>query len=203
MKVVKGFMVAVVALGIAGSAFASSLGGKFWYAEADGIDDPAMHVGVTGSLSLGGNLWMSGMYLLGTFEDAVWGEDFESADGEIVFGYTANIVDIGLGARYSEWAIGNNAEEFKIFGPMVYVGLGNTFGMSPVGWYVGGSYVIKDFGDAYDNDWEDTYEHYNIEGGVFASAGALVATLGYRVKEYVNFDDSVFKGIAGSVGFGF
>ena len=212
MKVVKGIVVVAVALSIAGGAFASSVAAKVWNAEADGIDDPALHVGVSASLSLGGNLWLSGQYLAGTFEDVfIMGNDFDTVDGEIVFGYTANIVDVGLGARYSEWTFGNNSDEFQIFGPMIYVGVGNTFGDSPVGWYIGGSYMVKDFGDASDDgDYDapefsglDTYEHYNIEGGLFLVMDWLTATCGYRIKDYVNYDESVFKGIAGTVGIGF
>jgi len=214
MKVVKGLVVAALVVSMAGVASASSIGAKLWYAEADGVEDPAMHYGVTGSLSLGGDLWISAMYLMGTFDNvgatparsgvaAYSGASVDTVDGEVVLGYTANIVDVGLGARYSEWTIGDATESLAIFGPMVYIGLGNSFGESPLGWYVGGSYMFKDFGDAYDENAEDTFEHYNIEGGLFLSIEALVATVGYRVKDYVNFDDSAFSGVAGSVGFGF
>jgi hypothetical protein len=207
MKVVKGLVVAAVALSIAGAASASSIGVKFWNPEVDTADDPALHLGVTGSASMGGNMWLSGMILAGTFEDVgnLPGNDVDTADAEIVIGYTANIVDIGLGARYTEWADANDPDDdFKIFGPMIYVGLGNSFGDSPLGWYCGGSYMIKDFGDAYDEDWDVTYEHYNVEGGLFLSAGSLSATLGYRTKQFLDSDiDISFDGIAGSVGFGF
>ena len=206
MKTVKGLVVAALVMSIAGGAHASSIGAKFWYAEADGVEDPAMHYGVSGSLSLGGNLWLSGMYLIGTFED-VGGStvDFDTADGEAVLGYTADIFDFGIGARYSKWTIGTqaNGAEMQIFGPMVYAGVGNTFGDSPLGWYVGGSYMFLDLGDAYDVEGSETFEHYNVEGGLFLSIEALTATVGYRVKDYVNFDDAQFSGLAGTVGFGF
>ncbi len=207
MKAVKGIVVAAVALSIAGVASASSIGVKAWYPKVDTADDPALHLGITGSISLSDSLWMSGMFLGGTFTDVgdLPGNDVDTADAEIVLGYTANIVDVGLGGRYTKWADADDADDdFQIFGPMVYVGLGNTFGDAPIGWYCGGSYMFKDFGDAYDDDWDVTYEHYNIEGGLFMANGSLSATLGYRVKEFVDSAiDISFKGVAGSVGFGF
>ncbi len=207
MKVVKGIVVAAVALSLGGGAFASSIGVKVWNAEIDTAEDPALHLGVSGSISLSDSVWMSGMFLGGTFEDVggFTGNDIDTADAEVVLGYTANIIDVGLGCRYTEWGdVGNaNADNFKIFGPMIYLGLGSTFGDSALGWYVGGSYMIKDFGDAYDDDmFADTFEHWNAEGGLFATAGSLVATIGYRVKEFVDVD-LTFDGIAGSLGFGF
>ena len=205
MKVVKGLVVAALVVSVASGAFASSIAAKVWYAEVDGIDDAALHYGASGSLSLSEKVWISGAYLMGTFDDALGtGVDFDSADGELIMGYTADIIDIGIGARYSEWTFGDADDEFQIFGPMVYLGAGNTFGYDcPLGWYIGGSYMFKDLGDADDADLEDTFEHYTAEGGLFLSIESLTATAGYRIKDYVNFDDSMFSGFAATVGFGF
>ena len=205
MKVVKGMVVAVVALSITGGAYASSIGVKLWNAEIDNAEDPALHMGVSGSLSLSDSLWMSGMYLGGTFEDlgGLSGNDVDTADAEFILGYTASIVDVGVGGRYTLWADADDSDDdFTIFGPMIYVGLGNTFGDAPLGWYIGGSYMIKDFGDA--EGEKVTYEHYNIEGGLFLAVNSLSATFGYRVKEFTDSAiDLTFEGIAGSLGFGF
>jgi len=206
--------VATVALCIASGAYASSIAVKVWNAEIDTAEDPALHVGVAGSLGLSDSIRLSGQILMGTFEsvgadDTVQfaGFDIDSSDADLILIYRANIVDVGLGGRYTEWGDrgGDSEDNFKIFGPSVYLGLGNSFGDTPFGWYVGGSYMVKDFGDAYDNDdFDVTYEHYNVEAGLSISAGSLVATVGYRIKEYTDSDiDLTFDGVAGSLGFGF
>ena len=46
MKVGKGLVVAALVVSVASGAFASSIAAKLWHVEADGIDDPATHVGV-------------------------------------------------------------------------------------------------------------------------------------------------------------
>lgn len=208
MKIINGIMVATMALCIAGGAHASSVAFKAWNAEIDSAKDPALHVGASVSLDLGGGLRLSGQYLGGTFDDVrgVAGNNIDSTDADLALIYRANIFDIGIGGRYTEWGTRNSVstDDFQIFGPMVYLGLGDSFGDSILGWYIGGSYMFKDFGDAYDNNWDATYEHYNVEGGLSLVAGSLVATVGYRIKDYTDSNvDLTFDGIAGSVGFGF
>jgi len=203
MKVVKGILVAALVMSIAGAASASSVVGKVWYAEASTIDEAALLYGGACSLSLSESLWLSASYLMGTYDDF----DIDTKDGEIVLGYTANIVDFGIGGRITSWSATDDADDdFLIFGPMVYVGLGNTIGDLPLGWYVGGSYMFLDLGDAYDEDDDSipTFEHYNVEGGLFLALGQLSATCGYRYKEYTDSDiDLDFSGIVASAGIGF
>ena len=208
MKVMKVILVAALVMGIAGAASASSIAAKVWYADVTNIEDPTLLYGRSASISMGGNMWLSAAYLTGTYdgnnEQGNRIQDVDTSDAEIVIGYTANIVDIGVGARISSWEWEDIEDEFLMFGPMIYIGLGNTIGDLPLGWYVGGSYMLKDFGDAYDKDWDTTYEHYNIEGGLFLAMGSLSATAGYRIKEYTDSDlDLTFKGIVASLGFGF
>ncbi len=200
-------MALVLTFALAGSTLASSIAAKVWYAEMEEIDDSTLMYGGTVSLSLGETAWLSGMVLLGTYDD-VWGSgvDYDSADAEIVFGLSFGILDVGIGARYSLWTLSDawgNEEELTIFGPMAYIGAGDLIGDSPIGWYIGASYMFKDFGDADDYDWVDGFEHYNIEGGLYLALDPLMATVGYRIKEYVEYDDSVFKGVTASIGFGF
>ncbi|HAS81365.1 MAG TPA: hypothetical protein DCS43_01485 [Verrucomicrobia bacterium] len=190
------------------SALASSIAGKVWYADCKLLDDAALMYGGTASLSLSENLWISGMYLMGTYDDVLGlsGLAWDSADGEALLGYSFPFVDVGVGGRYSLWTLGflGAEEEYQIFGPMAYIGAGSSFGDSPLGWYVGGSYMFKDFGDADDSeDTDDGFEHYNIEGGLFLSLEPVSLTVGYRLKEYVNLDDLEFKGITATLGFGF
>ena len=208
MKVIKGILAAALVMSMAGVASASSIAAKLWYAEVTNIEDPTLLYGVTGSISMSEKLWLSAMFLTGTYDgkntSGVTIRDVDTTDAELVIGYTANIVDIGVGARISQWTWEGIDDDFLMFGPMVYVGIGNTIGDSPVGWYIGGSYMVKDFGDAYDKDWDATYEHYNVEGGAFLAMGSVSATVGYRIKEYTDSDvDLDFKGVAASLGFGF
>lgn len=191
---------------LAGSALASSIAGKVWYADLTG-NDPALLYGGSVSLSLSETLWVSGMYLTGTYEDidGISGLDYDTSDAEVMLGLSFDLLDVGVGARYSEWtfAAGGQEADLAIFGPMAYLGLGGPLGDTPLGWYVGGSYMFKDFGDADDYDWVDGFEHYNIEGGLSLYLEPLTATVGYRIKKYVDYDDLEFKGVAASVGFGF
>ncbi len=213
MKVTKGILVAALVMSIAGAASASSIAGKLWYADANELEDPALHYGITGSLSIGQNMWISGMFLTGTFDDGLAIQyndhlgyiDVESTDAEVIIGGTYDILDFGVGIRYSQWTFGDSAgdDEFIYGGPTVYLGLGNTFGDTPIGWYIGGTYMFFDLGDAYDDDWDNTYEHWNVEGGLFLAMGSASATIGYRYKDFIDFDDSEISGIAASFGLGF
>ncbi len=209
MKLVKCIMIASIVVCLTGkTTFASSIAAKAWYAEATDIKDPALLYGLTGSLSLSENLWISAMFLTGTYD----GEndaglpilDVDTTDAEVVLGYSFEYIDIGIGGRVSQWKWQNIDDDFLIFGPMVYAGLGDSIGDTPIGWYLGGSYMFKDFGDAYDKDWDATYEHYNIEGGISLALDPLSATIGYRIKEYTDSEvDLDFKGVAATLGFGF
>ncbi len=202
----KALCLLIVMMFAAAPVSASSIAGKIWYADLTG-NDAALLYGGSMSLSLGETLWLSGLFLTGTYEDidGVVGIDYDTKDAEIILGLTFNILDIGIGARYSEWTFTDGVDEvdLAIFGPMAYVGIGDLIGDLPFGWYVGASYVFKDLGDADDYDFIDNFEHYNIEGGLSMSFDPLTATLGYRVKKYVNYSDLTFKGVTASLGFGF
>jgi hypothetical protein len=156
-------------------------------------------LGPTLSLS-GDTMWLSAMYMMGTLksQDSDMGVDMDIADSEAVLGFSLDILDIGVGARYSTWT-DKSGDELKILGPMAYVGLGNTFGESALGWYVGASYMFMDLGDAKDlQDEIDaaginadvTFEHFNVEAGLSFSQERLQATLGYRMKYYLNWNEA-------------
>lgn len=192
-----------------------SVGAKLWNVNVDGYDSSLMW-GATASLDLGeSGFWMSAMFLTGELEseyvDYGYSEknEVETTDTEAVLGYRIGILDIGAGVRYATWELMDRYEdayyivttetEVVHYGPMVYVGAGNTFGDSPIGWYVSGSYMFLDLGDLYDEEGVDALEHWNAEGGLFLAWESLSATVGYRYKEYVNYDDITFDGVAGSV----
>jgi len=185
---------------LAGPALAGlSIGGKVWYADTENADDPAFLVGPTLSIDLTENLWISGMGLFGTYEFDEGDWEMDQTDAEAVLGYTVSIFDIGVGGRYTLWQVGPDNDELNIFGPMVYLGIGDTFGESPIGWYAAGSYMFKDFGDAEDEDVPG-YEHWNAEAGLFLAFERFGATVGYRHKEWIEKDyDRTFSGVAASV----
>jgi hypothetical protein len=140
MKMIKLVLAAAIIMSITSVASASSIAAKVWYAEASEIEDPALLYGVNASLSLSENLWISGMILTGTYDDFL--ADIDTSDAEVILGYTTPVMDIGIGGRYTLWTVDDIDEDLSIFGPMAYVGFGNAFGESPIGWYLGGSYLF-------------------------------------------------------------
>lgn len=161
--------------------------------------------------------WVSGMLLYGSTEGDIegpvvdsWGSqvgsvdgsfDFTLTDAELLAGYSYNVIDVGIGVRHTTWEAAKlnynmvfvdgswiaetlPDSELTIFGPVVYLGAGSQFGDSPMGWYAGGSFMFIDLGD------EEDGEHFNIEAGIFFSKGHISATGGYRMKKFLNYDDS-------------
>ena len=211
--------VVAVTLVVASGAWANlSVGGKVWYADVDGTKSAEPLYGPIASLDMG-DFWVSGMFLFGQYDIAGLpaGVDasVDTKDAEAVLGYTWKILDIGAGARYSVWTakaandFGQSAQgDLAQWGPMVYAGLGDSFGKTPLGWYVAGSWMFYDLGDARDAKNEsggdaETFEHWNAEGGLFLHWQHLSATLGYRYKQYINISDLKFQGPAASASFVF
>lgn len=136
---------------------------------------------------------MSLMGMIGQtrFTDAAGnsGDDFTLADGELVAGLSFSWIDFGAGFRYTTWQMQSSGDSLNMYGPMLYVGTGSTFGRSPLGWYFGGSVMFLDLGDIEDNLGESG-EHYNVEGGIFFSKRHFSATLGFRYKGFMNYSDA-------------
>ena len=64
--------------------------------------------------------------------------------------------------------------------------------------------MFKDFGDAYDKDWDTTFEHYNVEAGISLDFDPVTALFGYRYKDYTDSNvDLDFKGPVASFGINF
>ncbi len=157
--------------------------------EADGLA-----VGPTVSFDLGESFWLSAMWLVGE-ED--WGEGGEGTtqDAEAVLALALDWFDIGVGFRYSEDEDLTDGAKFRKYGPMAYLGAGNSFGDSPLGWYAGASWMFADLND----DW-DWGEHYNVEAGLSFYLDPLSATVGYRVKDHYDSDnDLTYKGVTASL----
>jgi len=184
-----------------------SVGAKAWYADVEEADNPAFMVGPVMCVDLDRGFWISGTYLWGRYAFSDGTKDLDTADAEVVLGYTASVVDVGLGARYALWRDpGSEAGgEFKIWGPMAYVGVADTFGDSAVGWYAAASWMFKDFGDARDLEHDLdvdglTFEHWNAEAGLFLTGERVTGTFGYRHKAFVEEDyDVSYSGVAASV----
>lgn len=195
MKFAKCFVAGIAVMSMVLSAQAGgSVGIKLWnasFSDSDVAEDTLM-VGPT--LSFGGDTaWVSAMYMQGDAETDY--ADVTLADAEVVVGFTFNVLDLGLGARYTTWTTATDDDEWKIWGPMAYLALGSTFGDSPIGWYAGASWMFLDLGDAKDAeddfDVDDiTYEHINAEAGISLNITHFQATLGYRMKYYLNYNDT-------------
>lgn len=208
------------------------VGGKLWYADikvpkfaGEEVDiDPGFTWGPIVSLRFANNWWVSGMFLTGTYDYGPvrdyyqdWyerGGEFSSQDAEIVVGHSFNFYDLGFdlggGLRYTVWEWEPDARregeepDITTYGPMISVETSRNFGRTPVGVYLGASWVFAELGDE-----EDT-EHVNFEGGIFFIMNKLKGTLGYRYKNYyklyeniVGFDSDAltFKGIVGSLSY--
>lgn len=199
-----------------------SLGGKLWYAQfADETVSDALMFGPKAEFSTG-DFWISGMFLVGKtdvsgqvpvqYYDPYYGYytvnqdvsfDINLQDAEVVAGMSFAIFDVGVGLRHSTWTFraGGEEQDVKIYGPMAYVGAGSTFRDSPLGWYAGASFMFLDLGNMKD-DFGDSGEHFNIEGGLSFSVKQVQFTAGYRIKRFLKHDseddDLTQSGLAAS-----
>ena len=196
MKSLVACWTAVVVAGLAVSASAVdkpfSIGAKVWNSVPTYAADTAWMYGGVVSYDVNDRLWLSGQYLYGK-RDYDIGVSENEHDAEGVVGTSFKFVDVGVGARYvkfkSDWDVNS-------YGPMGYLGLGSLFGDLPIGWYATGAWMFYDFGD---QEGDDKWEHFNLEGGLSFVNDFIIATLGYRFKDYYSQDDAKEKGFTGSV----
>ncbi len=215
VAVVVAVLAAVV---LAVPAFAGlQIGAKAWVQETEldvqGFDVTSEGTGVslgpTASLDLSDSLWVSASWLIGYTDWDEGAAEELTQDAEAVLAISFDWLDLGIGIRYTEdtFDVGGGIEEtFRKYGPMAYVGLGSSFGDSPLGWYAAGSWMFADLAD----DWEDFTgdaggEHYNVEGGLSLFLAPLTATVGYRYKNYYDSDviDMTYQGVTVSAGLAF
>ena len=199
-----------------------SLGGKLWYVQfSDETVSDAFMIGPKAEFS-SGDFWISGMFLVGKtdvsgqvpvqYYDPYYGYytvnqdvsfDINLQDAEIVGGMSFSMFDVGVGMRSTTWTFQGEGgkTDVNIFGPMVYAGAGATFGDSPLGWYAGASFMFLDLGNMKDN-FGDSGEHFNIEGGLSFSVKKVQFTAGYRMKRFLKHDskddDLTQSGLAAS-----
>ena len=176
-----------------------TVGAKVWVQElsiealGDEITADGAGVGPTVSIDLSENLWLSGSWIVSVldFEDD---SDMTTQDAEAVLALSFDWIDLGVGFRYSEDEFPDQSKTRK-YGPMAYVGLGSSFGDSPVGWYAAASWMFVDLND----DW-DAGEHFNAEGGLSLYLDPISATVGYRYKDHYDFDDVdvTYQGVTAS-----
>lgn len=200
--VVVGLMLSVLMVMSASAGL--SVGAKLWMQDlsidGDGgeIEADGAGVGPTLSLDLGENLWVSGSWIVSVldFDD---GSDMTTQDAEAVLALSFDWIDVGIGFRYSEDEFTGESKTRK-YGPMAYVGLGDSFGDTPLGWYAAASWMFADLND----DW-DAGEHYNVEAGLSLYLDPINATVGYRYKDHYDFEnvDVTYQGITASAGIAF
>jgi hypothetical protein len=180
------------------------IGAKIWVQDTSfqypGFDETTadgVAVGPQVSFDLGDSWWVSASWLVAESE---WEGDLEETtqDAEAVLALSLEWFDIGVGFRYSEDEDplrGESSEKYRKYGPMAYVGAGDSFGDSPLGWYAGASWMFYDLND----DW-DWGEHYNIEAGLSLYLDPLSATVGYRMKDHYDSDnDLTYEGVTASL----
>jgi hypothetical protein len=229
-RTVRWLAAALCAVGLVQAAEAGfGIGGKLWmigFDKSTGLDDTIMF-GPKAEWD-GETFWLSGMFLFGSAKSEyteeyggytyTYKETMDLQDGEVVFGASFSFIDIGVGLRNTTWSFkeedGTKYDSLTIWGPMVYIGAGSSFGESPLGWYAGVSYMFLDLGDLTDETDEDgrsidTGEHYNVELGLSLALDRFSATAGYRQKTFLNYDgdkdtlDLTQKGVAISASFNF
>lgn len=141
--------------------------------------------------------------MLGVFGDYDYdyGATESSSEIQVVLGKAFQYFDLGVGFEYISGSYDDDGftNEYQQYGPMLYAATGMPFGEGPLGWYAGGSFVPKLFGD-----YEEFSEPFlTLEGGIYGSWEQWMATLGYRVIGLVDDIGGGNQGIASSVAFKF
>ncbi|MFH0879650.1 MAG: hypothetical protein V2A34_08045 [Lentisphaerota bacterium] len=195
-------VVACVVAGLAVSASAKekkfSVGAKVWNSAPTYAADSTWMYGGLFSVDFNQQLWLSGQYLYGK-RDYENGARENEHDAEGVFGTSFKFIDVGGGVRYVKFQ--SDTWNVNAYGPMCYLGAGTPFGDLPIGWYASGAWMFYDFGDWDATD--DKFEHFNLEGGLSFVNDYVIATLGYRYKDYYKQSDYKEKGFTGSVSYRF
>lgn len=180
------------------------VGAKAWMIEGtfDGgggeLDTDGVMVGPTLSIDLGDSLYCSAMWLIGE-EDWGGGLEYDTQEAEIVLAIAFDWFDIGIGCRYTEDELQSDGTKARRLGPMAYLGAGNSFGDSPLGWYAGAAWMFVDV----DDDW-DAGEHYNVEAGLSFYLDPISAAVGYRMRDHYDADnDLLYKGVTASASIAF
>ena len=184
--------------------FGQKLGLKVWTIDMefqwpyeDKVTGDGVIAGVTTSLDFPEDFWLSFYCMFGDLQFGTV-KSSESLDVELLFCKTLDMFALGLGARHwaTETIRSNDTEsDYTLFGPMLYVGLGDVFGESPLGWYTSATWMFLDL----EEDWDDG-RHYILEAGLFLALDPVTATLGYRRREHYSQDnDLVYHGVTASV----
>ena len=193
----------------------TSIGVKVFLADswdqtlADGGDvtgDGTLY-GPTLSLAFPNGIWVSAMYLLGTYEldppPTTGLVDLESdyVDAEGFVGYQFSWLDLGLGMRYvadDQSAIAGGVrvgEKFERGGPAVYAATGGAFGDTCFSWFAGASWL---FYNMMDDDVGGHDQYVTAEAGLFASLGDVTAAVGYRYKQFEDGEDQATFAVRGT-----
>jgi hypothetical protein len=167
-KVVSACICVVLIAGYAARAeepYRYHFGVKYWNVSNEFADGDFALGGVVLGYNISKAFWISAMLTTG----GCWHDDgrtgtsrgkSQESDMEFVLGRSFRWFDIGGGLRSIDFSqkISGETSEVRSTGPMFYVGTGNHFGSSDVGWYGGASIVPVSFESDVDGD------HYNLEG---------------------------------------
>lgn len=187
-------LVAGLANGVCAQDKPFSIGAKVWNSAPDYAADTAWMYGGLLSYDFSELIWGSAQYLYGK-RDYDSGVSENEHDAEGVVGASFKYVDLGFGGRYVKFKA--DTWDVDAYGPMAYLGAGTPFGDLPFGWYATGVWMFYDFGDWDETD--DKWEHYNLEAGLSFANDYIIATVGYRYKDYYHQDDWKEKGFTGSL----
>lgn len=187
----------------AAAEMGQKLGLKAWIMDAsyqwpgeDKVEGDGVLAGLTTSIDLPSDFWFSFYYMVGDFDYNIELEQ-EFEDIELLLCRSFDMLDVGIGTRRWNTESTRNFETYdaNLFGPMLYLGLGDLFGESPVGWYTSVTWMFVDLED----DWDDG-RHYILEAGLFLALRPVTATLGWRTRSHYSQDnDLLYSGVSASV----
>ena len=160
---------------VAGENSSFGIGPKIWYAKIKDIGSGPLY-GITANLDIQADWWISGYGCFGRVPDDDYDDlDFDVANAEFVIGKSETLFNWGFGLRYTQFAISipHDSEEVSNTGPLIYIGTGQLFGESMLGWYAGGS-----LGYGFGDDAEGEFISYEV--GLYASLSRWLINVGYR-----------------------
>lgn len=198
---------------------ALTVGYKYWDAPFNDEDSGGKYnkssvMGITLSKNLSEDYYVSGNFLVGTYEQTYQdGEFFNDTferdihNLEILVAKSGDIFDYGVGLRSIDWASGGTYSYFNgietvtgtygsdlnILALLGYLGYSKSF-TDNIGLYAGLSYAIE---ISSDSEYDDaSFDHSNIEAGLYYAGiinEDITATLGFRRLEFLDTDESFYS----------
>lgn len=187
-------LLAAALLAVAGASAAGpahfELETQGWYAD-NGQDSallwgPELTLGPRSDLALRARWWRGAFNPGGDLEDV---DEWRFTAGwrrgtwEAGAGYAGIRHDTDL---QPGWAWSYPAEEAErnadIHGPLAYARAGGRWGTSPLGWRIGGAWLVRDFGDFDDLGYDGAF--LEVEAALTCERARWCAGAGYRYRAY-------------------